>query len=74
MFDFNRRKKEVTIKLEGCLKESTFELCKHNEHADTCWFCQTGREPSTESDSNDSNDSNEEDLFESKMFKSKLGT
>lgn len=65
MFNWNSQKQKVTVKLEGCLDETQQTvLCKHGNGA-VCWFCVTGTEPQTENDE-------KEDMFESKMFKSKL--
>lgn len=64
MFNFKKEKKEVKIKLEGCLDESKdVVLCKHG-FGGYCWFCATGKEPTVE----------KEDPFESNSFKSKLVT
>ena len=39
MFNFKKEKKEVKIKLEGCLDESSHvELCRHG-NGGVCWFC-----------------------------------
>lgn len=59
-----KEKKEVKIKLEGCLDESQdVELCRH-KFGGYCWFCATGNEPIQEQDENP---------FENNSFKSKLG-
>lgn len=67
MFNWNSREK-TKVKLEGCLDEtSQVKLCKHNIGG-VCWFCLTGNEPEEDTDQEE-----DTDMFESKMFKSKLG-
>ena len=40
-----REKQTTSVKLEGCLADDKTTLCKHKNHADSCWFCHTGVEP-----------------------------
>lgn len=54
MFNFKKEKKEVKIKLEGCLDETKdVILCKHG-FGGHCWFCSTGNEPIQEEEEKDS--------------------